>query len=174
MKRGALVYSLVLVILWFMCISVASAECPRGKEGATIYTPGGKVIEICVAAKAIKHIGGPNDIVVPDICPCWSPNDLESYAEEWEPTYPLVVYQCFDNASGATFVNTFHPQGYLDMNTFAKINYEYSPPYAECKVHIQLLGVSRHETGIDDNQYRACLVSLLKSDLWEMYCGGGN
>ena len=60
----------------FAVASVSFAECPPGQIPFTIVTPVGKVIERCVPSNAADRVGGPSDIVIAAICPCFSQEDV--------------------------------------------------------------------------------------------------
>ncbi len=78
MKKRLLNCSIIASTLIFIFASVGFAECPMNKVAITIANPAGKIIEICVPASAVGQIGGPNDIVIPATCPCFSQETVES------------------------------------------------------------------------------------------------
>jgi hypothetical protein len=82
MKKKLLVYSIMVLTLSLLFTSIAVAVCPPGKVLVTIVNPAGKAIEICVPEQVVDNIGGPGDVIVPAICPCFTQEDVEFLSQE--------------------------------------------------------------------------------------------
>jgi hypothetical protein len=92
---GLLILASVVV---FAVESVSFAECPPGKVLVTIVNPAGKVVEVCVPGDVVDKIGGPKDIVVAAICPCFSQEDVEAALND----NPDIVCQQYDGTAITT------------------------------------------------------------------------
>jgi len=80
MKRQQITLSgvvLAALVLWASPGLAQDDTCPAGKVLTTIVTPVGKVLEICVPEAAIPTIGGPGDVVIGAICPCFSQDQVQ-------------------------------------------------------------------------------------------------
>jgi len=78
MKKGAVVFSVLVAVSVMFTASTAMGECREGKVEWTIVNPAGKVIVICLP-EHVTGIGGPNDIAIPASCPCFSQEDIQLY-----------------------------------------------------------------------------------------------
>lgn len=76
MKTRIVVCGVMVLVLSMFLASASLAECPLGKTEVTIVA-GKKIIEICVPYRAVDHIGGPNEIVIPATCPGYTQEEVE-------------------------------------------------------------------------------------------------
>jgi len=98
MRKVLIILGLVILtsVFAFAVASVSLAECPPGQAPFTIVTPTGKVIEVCVPNHAVDRVGGPSDVVIAAICPCFSQEDVENvltadpdaFCQVWEGNTP--------------------------------------------------------------------------------------
>jgi hypothetical protein len=89
MKKKLLIYSIIVLTLSLLFSSIAMAVCPPGKIEVTIVNPAGKVMTICVPEHVVDNIGGPGDVVIPAICPCFT----QEFVEELLNIKPTVCEQ---------------------------------------------------------------------------------
>lgn len=151
------------LILSIFMGTLAFAECREGKSIVTIVTPVGKSIEICVADEAIDQIGGLGDLVIPAVCPCFSPEDIDCLASE-----VMYASQCIDIPGDRTFMDgVIDPRwpwtAYVDV--LEEFCYIAVPKPGEC----QRGKIAHH---ISEDEYEACRYVLLNSDMWAFHCDG--
>jgi hypothetical protein len=77
-KARTFILGLAFISVSLFISSSALAVCKAGKVGVTIINPAGKVKEICVAEAAVSKIGGPGDVVISAVCPCFSQEDVQA------------------------------------------------------------------------------------------------
>lgn len=78
MKVKNIVLGLTVLIVSIFFAQSALAACKAGKTEVTIVNPSGKAITICVPDAAVSSIGGPNDIIIPAVCPCFDQTGVET------------------------------------------------------------------------------------------------
>ena len=156
---------IILIGLVFFVSQEVIAECPEGKVDITISNPGGKVIELCVPEQVVDKIGGPQDIVVPAVCPCWSPNELDYYTDKFIENSGYGDYLCGNLTCNAaplifsTVTNEFR----------AGMNSEHTYCVILCEDFLPTQ-YYRQEYFATPEEYEACRVSLLNSYLWNQCC----
>jgi len=150
---------LILIGLVFFVSQEVIAECPDGKKDITVANPGGRVIELCVPEQVVEKIGGPQDIVVPAVCPCWSPSELDYYTDKF--------LEDFSNWCGDPTCRALDPVFFLGSGEFT-VGMAHEHTY--CVVAYDYSDLYRQEYFTTFEEYEACRVSLLNSNLWSQCC----
>jgi len=172
MNRNLFVLEISAVMLvLFLCVD-SFAECPDGKNMVTITRQPGKVIEICVPDDAVDQIGDRSNVVVPVVCPCFTPEDVDSASRV------LGGPICQDDNNGDQHkvdLGNFHYPTGMTFSTGAYWNVEYFGICSGsfCKYYDAIVGtppLGESYQCITLEEFEACRQIVINSEMWAFNC----
>ena len=167
MRQKILVFSCIILVMSIFIARETFAECREGKTEVTIVNPAGKVITICVPEHVVDNIGGPNDIVIPAACPCFTPESIDEYARELPPDPTRLCLNSDDPYKSTTALSDSVPT--MDYATFG--TYSHSPVNSgHCQHWDETYSIFNYEDWITYEEVSACRAILLNSDMWALNC----